>query len=108
MSDPIPAPAPVVAAPAAPAVAAADPAAATPFYLDKGLYVAVLTPLFLILNQKFGLSLDATTIVAIILPAVGYILGHKFKSAQVQVAAIKAGADAATADAAATLAAGNK
>ncbi len=92
-------------APAAPAV---DPAASTPWYLDKGIYVLVLTPIALMLNQKFGLALSAEAIIGLVLPAVAYILGHKWKSAQVQVAAINAGAAAATADAAATLAAGNK
>lgn len=74
---------------------AIDPAAATPWYLDKGMYVLVLTPVLLMLNQKFGLTMSAEAIVALVLPAVAYILGHKWKSAQVQVAAIKAGAAAA-------------
>ncbi len=74
---------------------AVDPAAATPFYLDKGLWVAVLVPVLALLNQKFGLTLDPTALVGILLPAVAYILGHKYKSAQVQTAAIAAGAVAA-------------
>ncbi len=72
-----------------------DPAAATPFYLDKGLWMAVATPLLLIINQKFGLALSPEAIIGFVLPAVAYILGHKWKSATVQKAAIAAGAAAA-------------
>lgn len=58
----------------------------TPFYLDKGLWVAFMTPVLLLLNQKFGLALDPTALVAIVLPAVGYILGHKWKTGTIQAA----------------------
>lgn len=72
-----------------------DPAVAiTPFYLDKGLYVAVLTPLALLLNQKFGLALDPIVIVGLVLPIVAYIIGHKYKSATIAAAQV-AGAAAA-------------
>lgn len=66
----------------------------TPFYLDKGLYVAVLSPLFVLLNQKFGLTLDAAAIAAILLPFVAYILGHKWKSGTIVAAQVAARAAA--------------
>lgn len=69
----------------------------TPFYLDKGLWVAFLTPILALLNQKFGLALDATALVAIVLPAVAYILGHKWKTGTIQAAQADAKVEAAQA-----------
>lgn len=66
----------------------------TPFWLDKGLWVAVLAPILLWLNQKFGLALDAASLVAMVLPVVGYILGHKWKSGVISVAQVTAAAAA--------------
>jgi hypothetical protein len=71
-----------------------EPSAITPAYLDKGLWVAVLTPVLLWLNQKFGLTLDAVTIVGLVLPVVAYILGHKFKAATIAAAQVAASAAA--------------
>lgn len=66
----------------------------TPFYLDKALYLAVLTPVFVWLNQKFGLALDATSIIGLVLPVVVYIVSHKFKSATISAAQVTAAAAA--------------
>jgi hypothetical protein len=66
----------------------------TPFYLDKGLWVSVLTPVLLWLNQKFGLALDAATIIGMVLPVVAYVIGHKWKSSAIAVAQVQAAAAA--------------
>lgn len=73
-----------------------DPAisAVTPFYLDKALWVGVLAPVLLFVNQKFGTALDATSLVALLLPIVAYIIGHKWKSGTIAAAQV-AGAAAA-------------
>lgn len=76
--------------------------AVSPWYTDKGLFVAVLTPLAVILNQKFGLALDPVAIVGLVLPVVIYIAGHKFKAAT--IAAAQVAAQAAAVAPAATLA----
>ena len=67
-----------------------QPQAVTPAYLDKGLWVAVLTPLALFLNQKFGLKLDPLEIVALVLPVASYIIGHKWKSGTIAAAQVAA------------------
>jgi hypothetical protein len=67
----------------------------TPFYLDKGLWVSVLTPVLLWLNQKFGLALDAATIIGMVLPVVAYVIGHKWKSSNIAVAQVQAASAAA-------------
>lgn len=72
------------------------PAYSTPFYLDKALWVVVLTPILLIINQKFGFTIDANAVLGFVLPAVAYILGHKWKTGTLQKAQIAA--DAASAD----------
>lgn len=72
-----------------------QPAAVTPFYMDKGLYVAVLTPVFLFLNQKFGLALDPAVLIGFVLPIVAYIIGHKYKAATIAAAQVTAQAAAA-------------
>lgn len=64
----------------------------TPFYEDKGFWAMLLAPLFAYLNSKFNLSLSAAEIVGLVLPVVAYIVGHKYKSAQVLVAEIQASA----------------
>jgi hypothetical protein len=66
----------------------------TPAYLDKGLWVAVLTPILAILNQKFGWALDSVAIVGVMLPLVAFILGHKWKSSNIAVAQVQAAAAA--------------
>ena len=71
-----------------------DVSAVTPFYLDKAVWVAVLSPLFLWLNQKFGLTMDAGQLAALALPIVAYILGHKWKSGVISVAQVNAQAAA--------------
>lgn len=76
-------------------ILAADVQAVTPFYLDKGLYVAVLTPLFAIINQKWGFTLDPMALVAIMLPIVSYIVGHKWRSGTIAAAQVAAQAAAA-------------
>lgn len=83
---------------AAPAVNNDPAAGVTPFYLDKGLYVALLTPVAAVLNQKFGIALDPIVVVGLMLPIVGYILGHKWKSGTIAAAQV-AGAAAAKAPA---------
>lgn len=72
----------------------------TPWYLDKAFWAMLLAPLFLFINAKFGLSLDAVQILALVLPVVAYIVGHKWKTATLQAAVIAAGATAAVAPAA--------
>lgn len=73
-----------------------DVQAVTPWYADKSLYAAVLTPVFLLLNQKFGLTLDPVVVIGLVLPVVAFIVGHKWKSGVISVAqvAAKAAADA--------------
>ena len=58
----------------------------TPFYLDKALWVAFLAPVLLILNQKFGITLDASVIVGLILPIASYVVMHKWKTATLAAA----------------------
>jgi hypothetical protein len=72
-----------------------QPQAVTPFYLDKGLWVAVLTPIVAVLNQKFGLTLDPLALIGIMLPIGLYIVGHKWKSGVITVAQVNAQAAAA-------------
>jgi hypothetical protein len=48
----------------------------------------------LFLNQKFGLALDAMTIVGFVLPIVAYIVGHKYKAATIAAAQVAASAAA--------------
>ncbi len=78
----------------------ADPVAAdpivTPFYLDKALWVTVLTPLLAFIASKLGISLDPIVVVGLILPIVSYIVMHKWKTATLQAATI-AGAAAVAA-----------
>jgi hypothetical protein len=69
--------------------------AVTPWYLDKALYLAVLTPVMVWLNQKFGLALDATSIIGLVLPVVVYIVSHKFKAATIAAAQVAAASAAA-------------
>jgi nucleoside permease NupC len=71
-----------------------EQSAVTPPWLDKGLWVAVLTPVLLFLNQKFGFALDAMTIVGMVLPVVAYIVGHKWKSGTIVAAQLAAKAAA--------------
>lgn len=68
----------------------------TPFYLDKALWVTVLTPLLAFLASKLGISLDPVAIVGLVLPIVAYIVMHKWKTATLQAATI-AGAQAVAA-----------
>jgi hypothetical protein len=63
----------------------------TPLYLDKGFLALLLTPILGILNSKFHLSLDASELLAMALPIVAYILGHKWKTTQIVKANIEAG-----------------
>jgi hypothetical protein len=67
-----------------------QPQAVTPFYLDKGLWVAVLTPIVAVLNQKFGLTLDPLALIGILLPIGLYIVGHKWKSGTIAAAQVAA------------------
>jgi len=72
----------------------------TPFYLDKAFCLLFLVPLFAFINAKFGLNLDATVIVGMLLPVVAYIVMHKWKTAQLAKARIegKTAADAVNSD----------
>lgn len=54
------------------------PSVVTPFYLDKGLWVAVLGTLFAFLNAKLDINLRADEIVGMMLPIVSYIVMHKW------------------------------
>lgn len=83
-------PPPVLAAPAAAAQATVP--SAPPFYLDGHFLLAFLTPLFLLLNQKYGLQLDATQLLAIVLPVVTKIAAHYAHQTITHAAAIKMGA----------------
>lgn len=67
----------------------------TPFYLDKAVWMAVLAPLLALANQKWGLALDATSLIALVLPVVAYIIMHKWKTATLQVAQAAGAAAAA-------------
>jgi hypothetical protein len=62
----------------------------TPFYLDKGLYVAVLAMILPVLSAKLGIQLDAEKLAGIILSAMTFIVAHKVKSGQVLLAEIRA------------------
>ena len=62
----------------------------TPFYLDKSLWIAVITPIAAIVGSKLGLDLKVEELVGIILPLVTYIVMTKFKSASITVAEVKA------------------
>ena len=63
----------------------------TPWYLDKSWYLAVLALLAPLLAKYFGVQLDATTIVAVVLPVVALIVASKNKQAQVLTAQINNG-----------------
>jgi hypothetical protein len=78
-----------------PVAAVPTDASVTPFYLDKGLWVAVLAPVLGFLNQKFGLTLDPLVLVGFMLPVVAYILGHKWKSGTIAAAQVVAAQAAA-------------
>lgn len=58
------------------------PPVQTPFYLDKALWLAVLTPLILIINAKFGTALDPAVVAGIVISVVTYILAHKWSATQ--------------------------
>lgn len=58
----------------------------TPFYLDKGIYVLVLSFLAPIVAQKFGVQLDVSQIAAFAVTCAAFIIGHKYKTAQIVVA----------------------
>lgn len=58
----------------------------TPFYLDKALYMALVTPLSAFLARRFGVFLDVEEVVGISLPVVAYILGHKWSATQKAIA----------------------
>ncbi len=58
----------------------------TPWYLDKAFWLVLLTPLCAILASKLGVSVNPAEAVALILPVVAYILGHKWKTATLQAA----------------------
>ena len=70
----------------------------TPFFLDKGLWVAVLAFLLPILNSKLGLNLDAESIYGAIVPLIAYIVSHKWKTAMLTKAALAGNAAAAPID----------
>lgn len=67
----------------------------TPTLLDKRLWVAVFTPILIILSKKFGIVLDATEIVTMVLPIVTFIAMSSWKSKSLAQTAIEAGAAAA-------------
>lgn len=77
------------------------PPIVTPFYLDKGIWLAVLTPILLFVSTKLGINLDPATIIGLILPIVAFIVMHKYKTTvltkQAMVAAAEAVPDAASA-----------
>lgn len=62
----------------------------TPWYLDKAFYLTILGFLLPIINSKFNLGLSATEVVAVMLPIVAFIAGHKWKSGSVLTAEIQA------------------
>lgn len=63
----------------------------TPFWADKNWMLAVATVLLLVLSKKFGIELDPTLVVAIILPVVAQIASSKYKQATVLKGQIEAG-----------------
>lgn len=74
----------------------------TPWYLDKALYLTVLTPLLtplvLWLDSKIGVTLDPITVVGTIagltVAVVGFVVAHKNKSGNIAVSQIQAAAAA--------------
>lgn len=66
--------------------------AVTPWYQDKALYLAVLTPLCLLLSKKLGLALSAEELAALLMPVVAFIVGHKWKSGTIASAQVAASA----------------
>lgn len=68
----------------------------TPPWLDKGLWVAVLTPLCAFLAAKVGFWIDPMVLTASLLPLVAYVWGHKYKTAQLRAARINAAAAVTT------------
>lgn len=62
----------------------------TPPWLDKALWLAVLTPVCLLLSSKIGIELTAGDVVGLLLPIVSYIVMHKWKTAKLQSAQIAA------------------
>lgn len=55
----------------------------TPVWLDKNMYVLVLSLLLPTLSEKLGVELSAEKIAALALVAVGYIATHGIKSAKI-------------------------
>jgi hypothetical protein len=81
--------------PVSPGTDLAVPPIATKFYLDKSLWLVVLSPLFVILSKKLGVELNTTEIVGLALTIATFILGTKYKTTTLTKAAIEAGAAAA-------------
>lgn len=73
------------------------PAINTPFYLDKALWLVVVTPILLLLNSKFGTALDPTTVAGIVVAVVAYIVAHKVKTTVLTNTAMKLANDAGAA-----------
>lgn len=62
----------------------------TPFYLDKSLWLAVLSPLLAMISKRLGLNLEPSEVVALVLPVVVFIVSSKWKQTSLQKAQIQA------------------
>ena len=67
----------------------------TPFWADKSLYLAVLTPLCLLLSRKLGVELNAVEIAGMVVSVVTFIAMNKWKTKSLQEAAMAVGLSAA-------------
>ena len=63
----------------------------TPWYLDKSWYLAALALIAPLVAKYLGVQLDAATIVAVIVPVVGFIVSSKAKQSAVLTAQINNG-----------------
>lgn len=68
----------------------ANPPVNTPAWLDKSLWVCVLTPILLFVNAKFGTGLDAATIAGIVIPVLLYVVTHQWSKTKKSIAVYEA------------------
>lgn len=61
----------------------------TPPWLDKSLWLVLITPFFLFMNANLGIRLDATELAGLVLPIVAYIAGNKWKTGTLQARAMQ-------------------
>jgi hypothetical protein len=66
--------------------------AVTPFYLDKSLYVTILTPICVMVAKKYGVQLNTEEIASFMALAMSFVVGHKWKSGTIAAEQVKAAA----------------